>query len=195
MTDDRTLIDAARGGDAKAFQALIEKYQSAVFNLIYHFLGSDRELEDVAQEAFLKTYLSLKRFREGKPFLPWLYRIVVNTCYDELRRRKRRKTYTFSDLSEEESQRIERQLANVSSGTSWAQDETMRRVLAESLQELVPAYRAAITLRDLEDLSYEEIAAALNCSVQAARLKVFRGRMQLRKALATALKKYGIRYP
>jgi len=97
--DDRNLVIRCQKGEEGAFEELVRKYQQTVFNLIYHSIGNRLDVEDIAQKVFSKVYFSLGKFDNKRPFFPWLYRIAVNQCYDELRRLKRRKFFTFTDLS------------------------------------------------------------------------------------------------
>jgi DNA-directed RNA polymerase specialized sigma24 family protein len=93
--DDRRLVEKCQKGDPLAFEELVRKYQQTVFNLAYHYVGYRNEVEDVAQKIFTKVYFSLPKFDLQRPFFPWLYRIAVNQCYDELRRIRRQKTHPF----------------------------------------------------------------------------------------------------
>jgi len=187
--DDRELISRCRKGDSLAFEELVKKYQQTVFNLAYHYLGYRSEVDDVAQKIFTKVYFSLSKFDEKRPFLPWLYRIAINQCYDELRHIRRQRTRTFSELSLEDSNRIENLISQNDAAVISDEDrQELRGVLDKVLNQLPDQQRLAVVLRDLEAIPYSEIAEILKCSEQAARLKVFRARTRLKDLLERALR-------
>ena len=156
--DDRELISRCRKGDSLAFEELVKKYQQTVFNLAYHYLGYRSEVDDVAQKIFTKVYFSLSKFDEKRPFLPWLYRIAINQCYDELRHIRRQRTHTFSELSLEESNRIENLISQNDSAAILDEDrEELRAVLDKVLNQLPDQQRLAVVLRDLEAIPYSQI--------------------------------------
>lgn len=186
--EDRELAARCQGGDQLAFEELVRKYQQTVLNLAYHYIGYQNEIEDAAQKIFIKVYFSLKKFDINRPFLPWLYRIAINQCYDELRKMRRQKVHTFSELSREETGYIESLISrNAVSQASDAVLQDMRALLYGALSQLPHKQRLSIILRDLEALPYAEVARILKCSEQAARLKVFRGRARLRKLIGAGL--------
>ncbi len=186
--EDRELVTLCQKGDQHAFERLVRKYQQAVLNLAYHYIGHRSEIEDVAQKIFAKVYFSLKKFDVDRPFLPWLYRVAVNQCYDELRKMRRQKVYTFSELTQEETRNIESLISK--NAITQASDDirhNMHALLYQALNQLPNRQRISIVLRDLEALPYADIAKILRCSEQAARLKVFRARARLRKLLEDKL--------
>jgi len=187
--DDHELISRCRKGDSLAFEELVKKYQQTVLNLAYHYLGYRSEVEDVAQKIFTKVYFSLPKFDVKRPFLPWLYRIAINQCYDELRHIRRQRTRTFSELSLEDSNRIENLISQNDAAVISDEDrQELRGVLDKVLNQLPDQQRLAVVLRDLEAIPYSEIAEILKCSEQAARLKVFRARTRLKDLLERALR-------
>jgi RNA polymerase sigma-70 factor (ECF subfamily) len=186
--EDRELVTRCRTGDPRAFEELVHKYQQTVLNLAYHYIGYQSEIEDVAQKIFIKVYFSLRKFDINRPFLPWLYRIAINQCYDELRKMRRRKVHTFSELSADETVNIENLLSrNAISQASDGVLEDMHALLYSALNQLPDRQRLAVILRDLEALPYAEVAKILKCSQQAVRLKVFRARARLRKLIERRL--------
>ena len=188
--DDRKLVDRCQKGDSLAFEELVRKYQQTVFNIAYHYVGYRNEVEDVAQKIFTKIYFSLPKFDLQRPFFPWLYRIAINQCYDELRRIRRQKTHTFSELSLEETGSIEKLISQHDSPQIPDEDrKEMQAILRKMLNQLPDQQRLAIVLRDLEAIPYSEIAEILKCSEQAARLKVFRARARLKILMERALQK------
>jgi RNA polymerase sigma-70 factor (ECF subfamily) len=188
--DDRALVSRCQSGDEAAFEQLVRKYQQVVFNLIYHNLGYRGDVEDVAQKVFSKVYFSLSKFDNKRPFFPWLYRIAVNQCYDELRRARRRRLITFSELSLDDSDAIEKLVSQPeTAAANPPEDKEMHALLLRLLDQLPDPQRTALVMRDLEDVPYEKLAEVLNCTEQAARLKVFRARARLRDLMEKALRR------
>jgi RNA polymerase sigma-70 factor (ECF subfamily) len=190
--EDAELIRKCRSGDEWAFEMLVKKYQQTVFNLIYHFAGGIQETEDIAQKVFAKVYFSLGKFNLNRPFYPWLCRITINQCYDDLRHWQRRKTVVFSELERDETASAEKILHERSQAQAAPEKEHIRNVVHKVLASLPRDYRTVLILREIEELSYEEIAGIIECSVPAARLRVFRARMKMRKALERMVKQHKI---
>jgi len=168
----------------------VNKYQQTILNLVYHYIGSRNDVEDVAQKIFVKIYFSLSKFDADRPFFPWLYRIAINQCYDELRRIKRQRIHSFSELSIEEAGHIEKLISQneLPPGEEDAEQE-MYAVMHKLMEQLPEQQKLAITLRDIEGVSYDKMAALLKCTEQAARLKVFRARGRLKALVEKAVKK------
>jgi len=168
----------------------VRKHQQMVLNLAYHYLGYQNDIEDVAQKIFAKVYFSLPQFDNRRPFFPWLYRIAINQCYDELRRLRRLKIRTFSELTFEETNSIENLISQQE--TAPASDENRKEMMAllyRMVDQLPAQQRLAVVLRDIEDMPYSQMAKTLQCTEQAARLKVFRARSRLKSLVEKALKK------
>lgn len=188
--EDRELVARCRKGDSLAFEELVRKYQQTVLNLAYHYIGYRNDVEDVAQKVFTKIYFSLPKFDVRRPFFPWLYRIAINQCYDELRRIRRQKLYTFSELSLEEAGSVEKLInQNEVSPASDENREELRALLHRMLDQMPDQQRLAIVLRDIEAIPYNKMAEILKCTEQAARLKVFRARARLKILMEKALHK------
>lgn len=188
--DDRALVDRCKKGDELAFEELVRKYQQTVFNLIYHSVGNRLDVEDIAQKVFSKIYFSLPRFDNKRPFFPWLYRIAVNQCYDELRRLRRRKVMTFTDLNLLETDAIEKLINQNETAPIQPEDrQELYALLHKMLDQLPAQQKAAIVLRDLESIPYDKMAEIMQCTEQAARLKVFRARTRLRDLMQKALRR------
>jgi RNA polymerase sigma-70 factor, ECF subfamily len=187
--EDRELVARCRKGDQLAFEELVRKYQQTILNLAYHYLGYQKDFEDVAQKIFTKVYFSLPKFDTRRPFFPWLYRIAVNQCYDELRRMRRMKVRTFSELSTEESNSVENLISQQEVAPTSDEDRReMFALLQRMLDQLPDQQRLAVVLRDIEDIPYSKMAEMLRCTEQAARLKVFRARSRLKTLVEKALK-------
>ena len=188
--EDRRLVARCREGDPDAFEELVRRHQQMVLNLAYHYLGYQNDIEDVTQKVFVKVYFSLAKYDLRRPFLPWLYRIAINQCYDELRRLRRLKVRTFSELSSEESSSVENLISQQDPGTDDADSRReMVAMLYRMLDQLPDQQRLALVLRDIEDVPYSRMAEMLECSEQAARLKVFRARSRLKSLVEKAMKK------
>lgn len=172
------LIRRAQEGDQQAFEVLLRLYDRHVCAIIGSFLRRKQDVEDLAQDVFLKAYLAIGRFRPGAPFAPWLRRITVNTCYDHLRRIRRRSEITFTDLGEGERDFMHRlaekgypSLGN-QSGDQVAARDLAERVLAG----LTPKDRLVITLREVHGFEIAEIAGAIGCTRAAAKVRLWRAR-------------------
>lgn len=182
---DQQLVDRAQRGDKHAFELLVAKYQRRLARLISRFVRDSAEVEDVTQESFIKAYRALPTFRGESAFYTWLYRIGINTAKNHLQKLKKR-TPTTSIFDAEESEGFED--AGLLHEVSTPENELMSKqvidVVNSSLQELPYDLRTALTLREIEELSYEEIAAAMNCPVGTVRSRIFRAR----EAIATNLR-------
>jgi RNA polymerase sigma-70 factor, ECF subfamily len=188
--EDRELVERCQNGDSLAFEELVRKHQQTVLNLAYHYLGYQNDIEDVAQKIFTKIYFSLPKFDIQRPFFPWLYRIAINQCYDELRRIRRMKVRTFSELSSEETNNIENLISQHEITPVANEDRReMHALLHKMLAQLPDQQRLAVVLRDIEAIPYSKMAEILKCTEQAARLKVFRARTRLKTLVEKALKK------
>jgi RNA polymerase sigma-70 factor (ECF subfamily) len=188
--DDRDLVERCQKGDEAAFEELVRKYQQTLVNIVYHNMGFRADVEDVAQEIFSKVYFSLPKFDSQRPFFPWIYRIAVNQCFDELRRIRRRKMHTFSELSLEDTDTIDRLVKQHELPAEDLGDRSELYALLHRMLEALPAQqKTALVLRDLENVPYDKIADILECSEQAARLKVFRARGRLRDLMERALRR------
>ena len=159
------------------FEAIVEKYSQYVYNVAYRILGNQADAEDAAQEAFISAYKNFHRFRGAAAVSTWLYRIAVNASLMKLRKERRRDYLTQTGYDET-------QLASHMEGPERsALNAELREKLEEGLARLPPQLRAAVVLRDVQELSNEEAAAALKSSVAALKSKLHRGRVLLRKHL------------
>ena len=184
---DRALICRTRNGDHVAFEELVQKYRHQLLNLVCWHAGPTADTDDVLQAILCKVYFSLKKFDINRPFYPWLRRIAVNRCFDERRRLRRRKTVTFAELGLD-SPNFETTAPLSFSCNHYANESRndLSEMLTVALRQLPDDYRQILVLHHLEQLPYEEVAAALNCSPQAARVKACRARAALRRILVRA---------
>ena len=178
---DAELIAAVLNGEAASFEMLVRKYQPRVFATARRYARRESEVEDIVQEVFLKAFQKLRSFRGDAPFEHWLMRLTVRTCYDFLRAHRRNREISFTDVSEQESDWLERFVADPSSASerTAAARDLVQRVLAE----LSPAARLVITLLEIEDRSVKEVAALTGWSVPVVKIRAFRARGEMRKWL------------
>jgi RNA polymerase sigma-70 factor, ECF subfamily len=188
--EDRQLVAGCRNGDELAFEQLVQKYRQTILNLAYHYIGARNDVEDVAQKIFTKVYFSLPKFDDRRPFFPWLYRIAINQCYDELRRIRRRRIHTFSELNIEETNHIEKLISQNEVPLDAEENQLeLQSILKKVLDQLPDQQKLSVVLRDIEGVPYVKMAEILKCTEQAARLKVFRARTRLKALLEKALRK------
>lgn len=180
-SDEEWLTERARRGDLEAFNSIIGRYESPVYNLCLRMLGSRETAEDIAQEAFLLAFRGIGRFQGGN-LRAWLLRIAANACYDELRRRARHPAASLDLLTDDE----ERSYQPASSDPS-PEDEVLqlelRREIEKGLLTVPEEQRLAVILCDVQGLSYEEIALIMQTSLGTVKSRVSRGRGRLREYL------------
>jgi len=174
---DQQLVERAQSGDKHAFELLVAKYQRRLGRLISRFVRDAAEAEDVTQDAFIKAYRALPAFRGDSAFYTWLYRIGINTAKNHLLALGRRAP-TSTEFDSEEAEDFED--AALLHEEATPENELMSKQVVEvvnaSLQQLPDDLRVALTLREIEGLSYEEIAAVMNCPVGTVRSRIFRAR-------------------
>ena len=181
-SSDQALVKASVRGDAQAFAELVARYTAPIFNLAFRLTGDRVEAENVTQEAFLRAYSALPHSRTELAFKPWLFQIAVNLCRD-LARKKR--PDAFTDLAREDGNAPEEQIEDEAPlPLDQMEEHELERALAQAVARLPEVYRAAVTLRYTEELSYEEIAAVLKLPVNTVRTHLFRAKTMLRKSLA-----------
>jgi RNA polymerase sigma-70 factor (ECF subfamily) len=174
---DQQLVERVQRGDKYAFDLLVTKYQRKLGRLISRFVRDPGEAEDVTQEAFIKAYRALPTFRGDSAFYTWLYRIGINTAKNHLLANKRRApTSTPFDAEDSESFEEASLLREVNTPENELMSKQVVDVVQKSLQQLPEDLRNALTLREIEGLSYEEIASAMNCPVGTVRSRIFRAR-------------------
>jgi len=174
--DDQLLVERAQNGDKRAFDLLVLKYQHKIAKLIMRYVRDPAEALDVSQEAFIKTYRALPNFRGDSAFYTWLYRIAINTAKNHLVAMKRRPIDFEVDLQDPESYDMNARLQDNDTPDRVAQREELRQAVEEAIAALPAELREAIVLREIEGLSYEEIATAMECPVGTVRSRIFRAR-------------------
>lgn len=185
METDETLAGYASKGDEAAFETLMRKYESTVFNLAFHALRSREDALDVSQEIFLKVYKSLGKFRGDAKFSTWLYRISENAIRDHVRKSKRRLPTVPLDLTaEDDSPPPDLPDEDVRSDPQNALTEKLdREILREAIAGLPENYRSVLILRDMEDYSYQEISEMTDTDLGTVKSRIFRAREALKKTL------------
>jgi RNA polymerase sigma-70 factor, ECF subfamily len=180
--DDFQLVEAFRKGDEKAFDEIVRRYQRQVANIIYLTLGSREEVDDISQELFVRVFRSLDRFEFDSTLYSWIYRIAVNLCIDEIRRKKIRKLIPLEFLTEKKLEGEKRERGAATGSDELLQKEK-KEVVLRALDQLSPLHRTVIVLREYQDLTYGEIAKTLRISPQAVKSRIFRAREELRQLL------------
>jgi RNA polymerase sigma-70 factor (ECF subfamily) len=180
------LIAAVLKGDAASFEPLVQKYSPRVFATARRYARRECEIEDIAQEVWLKAFDKLKSFRGEAPFEHWLMRMTVRTCYDFLRAHRRNRESSFSELSEPENDWLERFVTAPESVNNNA--DAAKQLIGRVLEKLSPPARLVITLLEIEDRSVKEIAQLTGWSVPLVKVRAFRARAEMRKILAKITK-------
>lgn len=172
---DEQLVERAQAGDRRAFELLVRKYQYKIVQLVGRLVG-DADAPDVAQETFIKAWRALNGFRGQSAFYTWLYRIGINTAKNHLVARGRRPSNQDIDVEDAEQFGHTEQMSDVDTPEALLLSDEIRQKVSETIAGLPPDLRQAITLRELEGLSYEEIAEAMNCPIGTVRSRIFRAR-------------------
>lgn len=192
QNDDLDLVARAREGDGAAFGTLVNRYNRKIYRLAKHITDSDADAEDVLQDTFLKAYEHLDGFQGNAKFYTWLVRIAVNESLMKLRKRKASRTVSLDEPADNGDDPIVREVAvwDGDPEQRYSNDE-LRRILDDAIQNLKPAFRTVFVLRDVEELSTEETAEALDLSVPAVKSRLLRARLELREKLTRLFRKKG----
>ena len=182
----------ARTGDATGFSNLIRRYEGKIFRLAQHITQNREDAEDVLQETFLKAYTHLDQFQGNSKFYTWVVRIAVNQALMKLRKRKTDRTVSMDEGIDTGEDIVTREIATwePSPEEQYSREE-LSEILDSAVQSLAPPYRTVFVLRDIEDLSTEETAAALELSIPAVKSRLLRARLQLREKLTKFFKHKG----
>lgn len=183
---DQQLVERVQRGDKKAFDLLVLKYQNRLVKLISRYVYDPEEVLDVAQEAFIKAYRALPSFRGDSAFYTWLYRIAINTAKNHLVSQGRRPPATDVD-AEDAIYYEDSRLHDHDTPESRLLTDEIEQVIFKTIESLPEDLRVAITLREMEDMSYEEIAEAMDCPIGTVRSRIFRAREAIDKQLKPLL--------
>ncbi len=178
---DQQLVERVQKGDKRAFDLLVIKYQHKIMGLISRYVHDNSEIEDVAQEAFIKAYRALPRFRGDSAFYTWLYRIAINTAKNYLVARSRRPPGRDVDVEDAEHYDTASSLRDVESPENVLYGNELKRVVELAIKELPEDLRTAVSLREFDGLSYEDIADVMECPVGTVRSRIFRAREAIDK--------------
>ena len=171
MDQDLILIERFKKGALEGFEMLVKKYQNMVVNLVYGLIRNSHDAQDVAQDVFMKVYHNIDSYKAQAKFSSWLYRVTVNTTYDHLRKYKQRPVSLDETMYE------------TIADTKEAPDSLAKELVNDALLKIPYEYRCVLVLRELEGLSYEEIAQALKISIGTVESRIFRGRVMLKDIL------------
>jgi RNA polymerase sigma-70 factor (ECF subfamily) len=186
-TDDQRLVYRVKEGDKKAFDVLVLKYQHKIVKLIMRYIRDPAEALDVSQEAFIKAYRALPKFRGDSAFYTWLYRIAINTAKNHIVSMNRKPLDYDLDAQGSEGYDLPPKLRNEDSPEKILQREQLRQTLESAIDALPEELRVAIVLREIDGLSYEEIAQAMECPVGTVRSRIFRARDAVDKSIRPLL--------
>jgi RNA polymerase sigma-70 factor (ECF subfamily) len=185
---DQQLVERVQRGDQRAFALLVEKYQRKLGRLLGRMMRDPAEVEDVVQESFIKAYRALPNFRGDSAFYTWLYRIGINTAKNHLVAMGRRPNLT-SDIEVEDAENFEDgdELRTVDTPESELMSKEIAKTVKDAMEALPEELKSAITLREIEGLSYEEIAGLMNCPIGTVRSRIFRAREAIAEKLRPLL--------
>jgi RNA polymerase sigma-70 factor, ECF subfamily len=182
--NEKYLLHQSKNGDMAAFGQLIEGYQKKVFNIALRMLGNPDDASEVAQEVFIRVYKSVKNFKEESSFSTWIYRITTNTCLDELRKRKNKEHISLDEDIHHEDGDMKRQVEDSRPTPDIiAEKNELRKIVKLAINSLSEDHRIVIILRDIQDLSYEEIAKIVKCPEGTVKSRINRARSELKEIL------------
>ncbi len=182
--NEELLVSKAKAGDVAAFEQLIEAYQKKVYNLALRMTGNQEDAADLAQEAFIRVFRSISGFKEQSSFSTWIYRITTNVCLDEIRKRKNRKVISIDEDIHMDDGEMKRQIVSDDPlPDEMAERAELRNIVNDAINSLPEDQKVVITLRDLNGLSYEEIAQVLGIPGGTVKSRINRARQALRNVL------------
>jgi RNA polymerase sigma-70 factor (ECF subfamily) len=184
---DQLLVKRVQAGDKRAFDLLVKQYQHKIIGLIGRYVYDQHEALDVAQEAFIKAYRALPGFRGDSAFYTWLYRIAINTAKNHLVARNRRPPDVDVDVDDAQYLGAENELRDLETPENALYRDELERVVKQTLDRLPEDLRVALTLREFEGMSYEDIANVMDCPVGTVRSRIFRAREAIDKEIAPLL--------
>jgi RNA polymerase sigma-70 factor (ECF subfamily) len=188
---EQELLDRARQGGLEAFTVLATRYERKVYRIARNIVQNDEDAEDVLQDTFMKAFEHLAEFQEKSKFYTWIVRIAVNESLMKLRKRKSDRIVSLDDNIETDEEPIVREVAVWDNPESKYSQTEMREILKTAIDSLKPIFRVVFILRDVEELSTEETAAALGLSIPAVKSRLLRARLELREKLTRTFKRRG----
>jgi len=181
-SEESDLVRRIQAGDEIAFRAIVDRYQSKVFSIVYGVLRNHNDAEDISQQVFSKIYFSIRNFDFRSSLLTWIYKITVNECYDYLRKKRVRKLVYESDFSEDDAQRMEASDPAIDPGAPMDTQLANRDMVAKLLSKVSAEDRSLIMLKEVEGHSVEELAQMTGLNENTIKVKLFRTRQKLLKA-------------
>jgi RNA polymerase sigma-70 factor (ECF subfamily) len=188
QASDKKLVERVQKGDKGAFDLLVLKYQHKIVNLIMRYVRDPELAQDIAQEAFIKAYRALPRFRGDSAFYTWMYRIAVNTAKNHLAAQRRRPMDVELDLQDPEQYDLHAKLKETDTPEGVALGNELKETVERAIAALPEDLRTAIVLRELEGMSYEEIAQTMECPVGTVRSRIFRARDAIGKKVGSLIR-------
>lgn len=181
---EQLLLERSKAGDVSAFEMLIEAYQKKIFNLAYRIVGNYDDAGDLAQEALIRIFRSIAGFKEQSSFSTWVYRITTNVCLDDIRKKKNKKVISLDEEIRVEDGEMKRQIMSDDPlPDEVAEKEEMRRLVNDAINTLPEEQRLVISLRDIQGLTYDEIAEVLDCPSGTVKSRINRARQALKNVL------------
>lgn len=185
---DAELVKRVQNGDKKAFDLLVRKYQHKIFGLLYRYVKDSAEVNDVAQEVFIKAWRALPKFRGDSQFYTWLYRIAINTAKNYLTAKARRPINDHLDITDPEEQALQARSKDIATPERLALTDELRDTVQAAIDDLPEDLRTAIVMREIDGLSYDEIAEAMECPIGTVRSRLFRAREAIDNRIEPLLK-------
>jgi RNA polymerase sigma-70 factor (ECF subfamily) len=183
ISSEELMARIAKGNEG-AFETLVNRHQASILNLIYRYIGDRTQAKDLAQEVFIRVWQSAKRYKPDAKFTTWLYRITANLCFNELKASRRKKWFSFNRSDEDGNLTFEDTLADSApSAEDLLLEKERSRQISDALQSLPDNQRMALVLKRYDDLSYEEIAQIIGCSVSAVESLLVRAKRSLQEKL------------
>ncbi len=184
MLTEQELIQSAKNGNALAFEQLIENHQQRIFSIAYRIAGNQEDAADMAQEVLVKVFRNLKHFRGDSKFSTWLYRVATTTCLDEQKKQRRHTAYSLDQELETEEGSVASQVKDTAPTPEEATEQkALRNAIHLAIGKLKDEHKKVILLREVQGLSYEEIARVLQCSEGTVKSRINRARENLKKIL------------
>ncbi len=183
-SEDAILVQRVQGGDVAAFDRLVVKYRERLFSIVYNLTSNREDAADLTQEAFIKAFSSIGRFKGKSSFFTWLYRIAVNTTLSQLKKNRLRRFFSLENINDEASSSEIVEALSVKTRTEkGALVRELQERLNEALQKLSPKHRTVVVLFEIEGLSHQEISEIMNCSVGTVRSRLHYAKQQLQSYL------------
>jgi RNA polymerase sigma-70 factor (ECF subfamily) len=183
-SNEQILLERSKAGDVAAFEMLIEAYQKKIFNLAFRMIGNYDDAGDLAQEALIRIFKSISNFKEQSSLSTWIYRITTNVCLDEIRKKKNRKVLSLDEEIHAEDGDMQRQIMSDDPlPDELMEKEELRQIISSAIDSLPEDQRLVVTLRDIQGLSYDEIARVLDCPAGTVKSRINRARFALKNVL------------